>query len=145
MLDNLMNGIISWNNIISCDIPSIDNQHKKIINTLNKLWMSLIHDENMSTIEEYADQLEKVIRVNFFTEEKYMKQYYYPHFKTHKEQHDNFFKIFNSLKRDLKSQGNTPELSEKVKKLAVEWFKLHVEKVDKSLGAYLNSIIYKTA
>ena len=74
-----------------------------------------------------------------------MREYHYPHYSVHKEQHDNFFRIFNGFKADLKLHGNSPELRKKTEKLAADWFRLHVEKVDKSLGSYLNSIIYKTA
>ena len=96
-------------------------------------------------LDEVIDQLEEIIHLNFSTEEKYMIQYKYPHTQIHMEQHTNFFKIFYAFKMGYKSSGITPDLKDKINTLAKDWFKLHVEKVDKMLGGYLNNKIYKTA
>jgi hemerythrin len=118
------------------NIKSIDDQHKEIIEILNKLHASFMKQEN----EEMIGNLNKLIEemeVHFENEESLMKQYNYPGYISHKLEHD---RIYNKtlVSADSNKSGKSQLSIEDLNSLK-RWFFNHLELNDKKCGEFLVS------
>lgn len=87
---NILLMFIEWNDKFLTKIKKIDNQHKVLVDIINKLHHDVIMDKNGSLINEHLMDL-KIYTINHFsTEEKILKKYNYPAEKEHKEGHQKF-------------------------------------------------------
>ncbi len=89
---------IEWNEKFLTKIEKIDEQHKVLVDIINKLYDDIIIKKDASQINELLIDL-KIYTINHFsTEEKLLKKYNYPAEKEHIEEHQKFIrKISESL------------------------------------------------
>ena len=82
--------MIEWADKFSVDVSIIDEEHKKLIDILNR---AIIANEHNNNIEETKDILNDMIEytsMHFLTEETYMLKFKFPEYQSHRNEHLNF-------------------------------------------------------
>ena len=90
---------IIWSNKLASGNETIDNEHKELISTVNRLVTTAhltVHSETLSAV--YGD-LVQYINKHFQTEEALLESYGYPGLEEHKKQHYEFAEKLTNLIR----------------------------------------------
>ncbi|MFA3782990.1 bacteriohemerythrin [Melioribacteraceae bacterium 4301-Me] len=116
------------------NVSSIDEQHKKFVDVINKLFDAL-QNNNKKEVITYLDMLIEDLETHFEHEETLMKTYNYPGYISHKLEHDRIYNKIVSASNKNKS-GEEPLLLENLD-LLKRWFFNHLDINDKKLGAHL--------
>ena len=83
--------MLEWEDKFSVNISIIDEEHKKLFFLLNKAIFAKEHNANPKEIEEVLNEMVNYALAHFATEETYMKEFNYPEYKYHKQEHKDFF------------------------------------------------------
>jgi hemerythrin len=82
--------MIEWDDKYSVGISIIDNEHKKLIDIMNK---AIVLEQNSSDPEEIAEvlnEMNKYAHTHFASEEAYMIKFNYPDYENHRKEHQAF-------------------------------------------------------
>lgn len=117
------------------NIPSIDEQHSSMVDTVNDLH-SILGAEREYYSKHLVSELVKKLRIHFDTEEKYMKDNKFPNFISHKLEHDRFYNQIVDFQNSLENGEKKVnlELLNTVKK----WFHNHLEINDRKIANFLH-------
>ena len=132
---------IEWRQDLSTGINEIDNQHKELFRRINFLLDACNHGKGREEIGKIVQFLEDYVFTHFGAEEEYMQRYNYQGYSTHKAQHSGFIKDFTDLKKQLLEEGPAFHIIIRTKNLLVDWILNHIRKIDKTMGAFLKTII----
>ena len=121
--------MIEWEEKYSVGIISIDEQHKKIIDIINRIIAAKELDDNTKEITEILNEMAAYSHEHFKTEETHMIKFKYPEYQYHKEEHIDF-----SL-RTLAYQSRVITGDNRVANAILEylksWLVNHIQKTDK--------------
>lgn len=127
---------IKWNDELSVNILTIDNQHKKLIEELNRFYDGLGKRRNKEGMSDILYQLKQYSIYHFQTEEELMRKYSFKGYLAHKKEHDEFIAKIDTLQNKL-DEGKlllTIELTGFMK----DWLSNHILKTDKAYSQFLN-------
>lgn len=127
---------IDFTNSDKVNVAVIDNQHKDIADTINKIYNSSQH-KNKSEVSKFLNVLIEIIETHFETEEKFMKEFHYPGYISHKLEHDRFYNQI-LITTDRFNKGDLEIGSEQLDKMK-RWFFNHLDLNDKKCGDYLRT------
>lgn len=116
--------LIDWDDNYSVNVAEIDDQHKKLVNMLNKLYGSTINGNSHEILSDILHGLSEYTVYHFSTEEKYFEQFNYKFTKEHKAQHQNFVK--KVLDFQDKFDNNESEITVELIKFLVDWVTEHI-------------------
>jgi len=134
---------LEWTNDLSIGVIWIDNQHKKLVERINVLTGAIEQDRGEVEIGTTLKFLDEYTKAHFDTEEKYMLRYNYPQYQLHKKVHENFKDDLKKLRDEHKYLGATADLAKEIQKRVSNWYLDHITKVDKHLGAFLKTKVWK--
>lgn len=129
--------LITWSDELNVNIKIIDQQHKKLIDLLNSLFLSMLEGQAQSLINKIVDELINYAEYHFETEEKYFEEYEYPGAHSHKIQHSYYKDEILNFKTDLMHGKSTVPVD--VFNFLKDWLKEHIMNSDKKYSKYLNS------
>lgn len=120
---------LTWNDSLSVGVPSIDEQHQKLVSFLNRMFEALKKGKAESVVEEIMAELLDYTKYHFSHEEKLMMKYGYEgrenHLPLHKELLAKAVKYAEKVKKDK----NTSTVIETLDFLK-EWLLTHIAKED---------------
>ncbi len=124
-----------WNDSYSVANNIIDEQHKRLIGIINRLYQSFMDKNRTEEISEIMKELTEYTQYHFSTEEEIMYNKRYPGIADHIKEHEYFKNELDSLKVQFEE---SPEvLTLKIMTFLQKWLKDHILVVDKRLGAFL--------
>ena len=82
--------MIKWEDKYSVGLSMIDEEHKKLIGILNKVVFTKGHNDDPEELMDVLREMTKYTLTHFKTEETYMKEFNYPEYQDHKEEHRHF-------------------------------------------------------
>ncbi len=125
---------ITWSDQLSVQIPSVDEQHKKLINMINTLGEALIQGETQAVLEKVFNGLIQYTDKHFQYEENLFRTHGYPGELNHRKQHDEF----RSQLLNLQKKMNAGEGMVEVELLAFlkNWLTTHIMDTDKSYSSF---------
>lgn len=125
---------LNWNENLSVKIISIDEQHKKLIELINKFYEDVSHRSNNENISLLIKGMKDYTQMHFDTEEKYMKQFSYPDYAIHKREHD----LFIAKVSDVEEKFNKGIiiLSFEITSFLKDWIKSHIQGSDKKYSDF---------
>ncbi len=126
--------MIEWTGKFSVDVSIIDEEHKKLIDILNK---AIIANEHNDNIEETKDMLNDMIEytsMHFLTEETYMLKSKFPEYQSHRNEHLDFTNKIIMSYHDLISGDN--QIANKVLDYLKQWLADHIQVTDKQYIDY---------
>ena len=120
--------MVEWDDKYCMGITIIDEAHKEIYRFINKTIHAKEHD-NKEELMEVLEEMTKYALEHFKTEEHYMKEFNYPDYKYHSEEHNDFFnKALAYFDRVVKGEYHVSnELIEYLK----QWIVHHIQVTDK--------------
>ena len=120
---------IKWNNRFCTGIPTIDGEHRELLGILNKAIDAKEHSDNKEELEEVLEEMTKFALEHFETEESYMREFNYPKYRDHREEHYRFFtKTIAFL--DRLSNGNC-QISNQLIEYLKQWLVNHIQVSDR--------------
>ncbi len=117
-------------------VSVIDNQHKTLVDTINKIHSSKMKNDKESIINNLNILIEN-IEAHFETEERLMKEFHYPGYISHKLEHDRFYNQI-IISADKFNKGEIDFSDDQLDSLK-RWFFNHLDLNDKKCGAFLRS------
>jgi hemerythrin-like metal-binding protein len=91
---------ITWNEFYELGIGTIDEQHKKLVGIINKLYNAFMEGKAQDIIDETLSEMEEYADYHFKTEEQLFSGHGYPESDTHIGLHANFFEKTNFYKEE---------------------------------------------
>lgn len=129
--------ILSWDEKYSVGVKRIDDEHKTLIDLINKAYDSAKGTNDIATLKELTNDMRKYALMHFATETTLMKDYGFPDANTHLEEHKIFTgRITTAISHDETGQ-EIPDTNQLFRFLA-KWLQDHLLKTDKEFGKYLN-------
>lgn len=119
---------ILWQEEYSIGLETIDQQHKKFIEILNKLSESFAKDHTQREIIWILKELEQYALTHFKFEEKYFHEFHYKYTHEHERHHKSFYDKIQSLKQQLEAGDSMLDFD--VFTFMEEWLRTHILKED---------------
>lgn len=114
-----------WSDRLSVGVPSLDRDHKKLVEMINTLSDAMQTGHSKHAVGEILDQLVAYTAEHFHREEEYFARTSYPDTAAHKSQHD-AFKRKVQAEREKFASGATLTLSIEVLNLLRDWITQHI-------------------
>ena len=127
--------LITWNNSLSVNIKSIDNEHKEFIAMLNEFYDNIVLESNKKNISEILKKMKDYSIYHFSNEEEELKRYGYPGFEAHKKEHGNFIEKVNEMEKRF-IDGKLI-LSLELITFLKDWLQNHIMVSDKRYSEFL--------
>jgi hemerythrin len=117
-----------WSDAYSVNIKTIDEQHKELVNILNRLFIAVSMREGDKVIAGILDALMAYTQTHFALEERLLRQAKYKDFVAHKAEHTKFLDQLDQLckKHLLEEKPIYFEMLSFLKR----WLKEHIQGVD---------------
>lgn len=126
----------TWNENMSVGILQLDIQHKNLINMINNLYDAMSTGKGKEILPNILKEMSAYAVSHFSTEEKFMQQYGYPEYETHKKEHELFVKKVQEFNREF-AKGNI-SITLNVANFLETWLSNHIQNTDKKYGPFLN-------
>ncbi len=121
---------------MSVHVSIIDEQHKKLIEIINKLNSAITDHAAIPVLDEVFDELTEYTRKHFSTEEELLQRVDYPLTAAHKEEHDGFVYKLISFRNDF--ENGSEVVSTKIVDFLYGWLVEHIQGSDKAYSTLLN-------
>lgn len=129
--------IMKWEAVYSVEIPSIDNQHKKLIAIINDLNDAMSQGKGKEVIGGIIKQLENYTVEHFRFEEDLFRKHGYPETNAHIKQHQDLVKQVSDFRQKFES-GHLM-LSLNVMNFLKDWLRNHILETDKKYISFFKS------
>lgn len=129
--------LFKWTPAYNTGIPSIDAQHRKLVDILNELYDAMGKGHANQVLGNLLDELIKYTVIHFSTEERLFRQYDYPGFAVHKREHEGLTAQVKTLQRDY--QAGKLSISIKVGTFLKDWLAHHILEADMKYAPFLIS------
>ena len=126
---------ILWKHDYSINVKEIDNQHKHLVEIVNKFNKALAEGHENDVLKQTLVDLVEYTHVHFNYEEEHMRSHKYFGFSEHKRQHEVLIKkIVESLNHF--KQGKI-QATDELTGLLKTWLIKHIIDHDKQYGNFL--------
>ncbi|MBU2589735.1 MAG: bacteriohemerythrin [Nanoarchaeota archaeon] len=139
---------LKWNPSLSVGEKIIDNQHKKLLNQINKLKLALESPKlDIGYIREANHFLYNYFREHFTYEEEYMLKNNFPGLEKHKKTHQSFIDFYDTFQLEFRKKlddkfFSTIEIKDLIKKIKVylnDWLINHIKGNDQIYAKYIQT------
>ncbi len=126
---------IKWEKKFEIGIPVIDEQHKKLVEICNNLYLELMKNKQSgileinSPIKKALSDTVEYVKVHFSTEEKLMQAVNYTDFAAHKKKHELFIKKIIDTSSSLSTESFSHSFQ--FVRFMYEWILEHVAHEDR--------------
>lgn len=132
----LSNETLVWQETLSIGVAFIDNQHKYLINLINRIHQATEQLDTKEIVETLLD-MNAYAEVHFTEEEELMRQHGYPGLKAHIQLHRGFYKQAEIFLNELEA---TPlAITSEVSLYLMEWLVKHIQKADFQYGRFIEN------
>ena len=80
--------LINWDEKFSVGVPSVDHEHRELIELINATHEKLLRAESPGAVLEFLGEIYGRIAAHFALEERLMRKKTYPHYVEHKADHE---------------------------------------------------------
>ncbi len=130
--------LIDWNESLATNIPQIDQQHKKLVELINKVSQAMKNSQGNEILLEVMTELLSYTKSHFRSEEQFMASMNYPKLAEHKQVHAAVTQQVTDLYNKVK-EGKFVS-SVQISNLLKEWISGHILKVDMHYVKYREHI-----
>ena len=124
----------AWSSALSVGIGSIDSQHKRLIELINRLYKAVVNQQDRQTSGRILDELIDYAAVHFRTEEELFDRHGYAEGRQHREIHEKLVQRILAY-RDEFRQGAALDIS--LLEFLKNWLVEHIMRTDKKYSAFL--------
>ena len=131
--------LIDWTNDFETGIVQVDDQHRKLVEIVNKFDDATKRGKGSRVMNEILTDLLSYTAEHFVDEEKLMEDAEYPKLKQHKSQHRQLLQKVERLQFEFDQQGK--RITVEVREFLKYWLINHILKEDK---AYVPTLMQKS-
>ncbi len=129
--------LISLDEIAHLNIAAIDAEHASIVQHVNALHVAIRDGLAISALTDALGQLISLTEAHFTTEEALMREHEYPHYVSHKVEHERLIEHMVDLERQIRG-GQSP-LFAAIALDIKNWATIHIEISDRPLAKFLKA------
>jgi hemerythrin len=129
---------IVWEARFNLQIDIIDDQHRRLVDLMNRLIEIKGKDPSGEGVVEALGEMTNYLGDHFDTEEQMMIDHGYPEIETHREEHQNFVAQTAYYIATYRESGVS--LEKDILMFLQEWLIDHIQKTDQDFGRYVNKI-----
>ena len=137
--------LIQWNEKYSTGVDDIDDQHKEIINQLNRFHEAITSGLGKDVIIDLLEFTAQYAENHFSFEEDCMNRYRCPVAKQNEAAHRRFTKRFQEIREEIAANPVDTETVLEVYHELKEWINWHILKIDTNLRTCVNAEGSETA
>ena len=126
--------VLEWNDLLSVNESSIDEQHQKLISIINNLY-SILHKNNISEIKNILNELIEYTLYHFNHEKELMIKNNYPEIEDHLIAHE---KLVDKAVEFVKRFDSGENVGADLAIFLRDWLLSHILKVDRKLADFIN-------
>ena len=127
--------LLTWNNILTVNINRFDQEHKKLIDLINKLHEAMKVGKGKDVLAGVLKSLIDYTAQHFASEEALMRLHKYPDYESHKKEHNKLVTEVLDLQKQL-NEGKAV-LTQAVMEFLCQWVQKHIKDSDKRYGPFL--------
>ena len=124
---------MKWNDSLSVKVKEIDEQHKNLVEIVNKIYEC----KDSKKISNLLNELVEFTRVHFSTEENYFEKYNYPDKEHHMDEHANLIEKVLHFKDKLDAGQ---DIIEEFLTFLKEWLEIHLKTTDHDYVAFFQKM-----
>lgn len=128
--------MFEWNPQLDTGIEEIDQQHRKLVGMLARLFDAMHTGAGKSVLAEILTGLETYAEQHFAVEEQFMRDCDYPEFEAHRTAHMVFRRKVATLREQFEKSGQGV-LSIQVVLFLRNWLTDHIGSIDQALSSFL--------
>ena len=121
--------MIKWSDKYSVGISIIDEEHKKLFELINKADLVAKFGNNSNDVLAILDQMTEYVLNHFETEEHYMKEFHFPGFQPHRNEHIDFTNTTMDYKN--RAVGGDCQITNEILEYLMQWLINHIQVTDK--------------
>jgi hemerythrin len=127
--------LLQWKPFYALGIPSVDLEHREMIQTINDLYATLDNEYDPEAVEGVLGEIHAGISAHFALEERIMRTASYPEYTDHKDSHED---LLDEI-RDLMDGFEADPVSGKtlLQNSLSDWFGQHFATFDARLHKLL--------
>ena len=129
--------LIEWNARLAHGVQLIDDQHEKLVQLTNTLHLACYEGREIANhcFVETAREAVKYVNYHFSTEEQMMLFLMYPHYHTHKKEHEVFIReILRQTQMFTEQKTLVPN---RFVQFLKDWVMSHIAVCDKALAKFV--------
>lgn len=130
---------LDWTGEMSTGIAEQDDQHRTLIELINRLNDAIHHGKDAAIQESVLAELADYAVYHFGYEEELMSRHAYPDAAAHKLEHQKFVEWMDDIRRNL--AAGDAAVSAKVSNFLRLWVTGHIMKTDKKMGQELGRFV----
>ena len=127
--------IISWSDDLVVGHHIIDEQHKTLVELLNKLALGLERDDDQKALLKTFLEVHRYAAYHFDDEEDLMKCVDFDTWHVHRYEHQQFLAVIENLVEDFRAKRAT--IGPDILSYLLQWHLDHISKSDRELVAVL--------
>lgn len=125
-----------WNENRHCiGITAIDDQHREIVERVNRIADAVSQGDRHDAVQEMMDDLVLFTCEHFALEERLMTEHGFPDLEDHIAEHLVLLQQVGNLRKALRTPS--PAKAALVSAFLTDWAELHILQSDKEIGAFL--------
>jgi hemerythrin len=129
-----MKKFIDWTEELSVGIQEIDEQHKILVDLINRLYESIVKQTDTQVVNDILTELVQYTVVHFAVEESLMRIFDYPDYEDHKKIHQELQQQVIDLHKKVKE--NNASISMDLLKFLKNWLTRHIFVEDQKYGPF---------
>lgn len=126
--------LIEFSNELLTEVEEMDNQHEKLVEMLNHVYLLLKEGKKLEAEEFFYNEIVSYVETHLKDEENFMEEIGYPDLENHKKVHEIFREEIYKLAPYIKS-GDDKAFKSAVA-LSWGWLYNHILKTDKKYALY---------
>ena len=130
--------IVEWSDGLSVKIGKFDDEHKKLIALINKLYDAMSQGQGHKVLEAMLVELTDYTKNHFKREEEAMTKHNYPAYAEHKKAHEEFVKTINETQEQY--EKGTITLTVPTLNFLTSWVKNHIMKMDSGYSEFFTKV-----
>lgn len=130
--------VIKWSDDLSVGVSALDDDHKKLIDILEQLFVASFAGVGAEQIDQTLADLHHYTKHHVAREERVMEAYDYPSLAPHKFQHEKLIRQLDDIEARIKDEAeNNTEPSNELIDFLREWLIGHIQEHDHEYAAFL--------
>lgn len=129
-----MSEFIHWTGELSVGIEEIDEQHKVLVDLINKMHTAIEERHGSDAVSEILSELADYTKIHFAVEESLMRILGYPGYEEHKEIHDELLHNVQELQKKV-AFGKT-SISFELMHFLKSWLAKHILEEDMQYSGF---------
>jgi len=127
---------IQWKKEFETGLPSLDHEHRQLVDLLNRLYENLVARGSKETVDAFLGEVYARISAHFALEEKIMRERRYDQYQEHKDDHERLLDEIRAIMDDYDTatEASTREVADRIE----TWFVRHFKTNDARLHRLLD-------